>query len=221
MATRSWRELEGYTDIPNDGQLTTDKVRELRHGYYACVSYVDTQIGRLLDELNRLKLTENTVVVLWGDHGFHLGEQGLWTKANNYELSTRVPLILSIPGQSRPGTTTNALVEFVDVYPTLADICGLDAPADVEGISLKPLLTEPNQTWKRAVFSQYPRSGKGHRHRTHGDIMGYAVRTDRYRYVEWHDWKTKEIVARELVRSRFGCSGVEEPGGSTATFGDD
>ncbi len=198
LATRSWNELEGYTDIPDDGTLTAEKVRELRHGYYACVSYVDALVGRLLDELSKLQLAENTVVLLWGDHGYHLGEQGLWTKANNYELSTHVPLIVSVPGQTRAGTTSSALVEFVDVYPTLADICGLDAPKGVEGVSLKPLLSKPDLPWKRAVFSQYPRARNGNRHRGHGDIMGYAVRTHRYRYVEWRDWESKQVVAREL-----------------------
>ncbi|GAG37884.1 unnamed protein product, partial [marine sediment metagenome] len=127
-----------------------------------------------------------------------LGEQGLWTKANNYELSTRVPLILSVPGQAHAGATTDALVEFVDVYPTLADVCGLDAPAAVEGISLKPLLDDPDRPWKQAVFSQYPRARKDNRHRGHGDFMGYAVRTERYRYVEWREWGTGRVAAREL-----------------------
>ncbi len=136
------------------------------------------------------------MVVIWSDHGFHLGEQGLWTKANNYELSTRVPLIISVPGQKRG--RTEALVELVDVYPTLADVCGLRAPLGVEGISLKPLIEHPNQPWKRAVFSQCPRARSGSRHRGHGDIMGYAVRTDRYRYVEWQEWESKKVVAREL-----------------------
>jgi len=198
LAVRSWRELEGYTDIPTDATLTTDKIRELRHGYYACVSYVDALVGRLLDALEKQKLDQNTVVVLWGDHGYHLGEQGLWTKANNFELSTRVPLILSVPGQKLAGRKTRALVESVDVYPTLADICGLPAPIGVEGISLKPLLANPERAWKQAVFSQYPRARSGHRHKGHGHIMGYAVRTDRYRYVEWQEWKTKKIIAREL-----------------------
>lgn len=198
LAIRSWVELEGYSDIPKNGQLSTDKVRELRHGYYACVSYIDALVGRLLDRLAALKLEDNTVVVLWGDHGYHLGEQGLWTKANNYELSTRVPLIISIPGRAHRGTDTDALVEFVDVYPTLTDICGLDAPVGVEGISLMPLLVKPDRAWKSAVFSQYPRANKGNRHRGHGDIMGYAIRTDHFRYVEWQQWKTKQVVAREL-----------------------
>jgi len=203
LATRSWKELEGYTDIPKDGQISIDKVRELRHGYYACVSYVDALVGRLLDELAKLELAENTVVVLWGDHGFHLGEQGLWTKANNYELATRAPLIISVPGHHRPGAKSDALVEFVDVYPTLADICGLESPQGVEGISLKPLLKDPEQAWKRAVFSQYPRARSGSRHRGHGAVMGYALRTHRYRYVEWRDWKSNQVVARELYDHRF------------------
>ena len=202
LAVRGWKELEGYADIPNDGRLSPQKVRELRHGYYACVSYVDAQVGRLLDQLARLKLTDETVIVLWGDHGYHLGEQGLWTKANNFELSTRVPLVISVPGQTQPGSSSNALVELVDVYPTLADVCGLDVPLGTEGISLKPLLADPHRPWKRAVFSQYPRARTGNRHRGHGDIMGYAVRTNRYRYVRWVDWETKRIVAEELYDHR-------------------
>ncbi|MEO2013986.1 MAG: sulfatase [Fuerstiella sp.] len=202
LAVRSWKELEGYTDIPGDGRIPTSKVRELRHGYYACVSYVDALVGRLLDELSRLKIADNTVIVLWGDHGFHLGEQGLWTKANNYELSTRVPLIVSVPGQTHAGAQTDALVELVDIYPTLADVCGLNAPVGVEGISLKPLMAEPDRSWKSAVFCQYPRAREGSRHRGHGDIMGYAVRTDGYRYVEWREWKSKHVVAVELYEHK-------------------
>ncbi len=206
LATRSWRELEGYTDIPKDGKITNEKMRELRHGYYACISYIDSLIGRLYQELVRSKIHGQTVIVLWGDHGFHLGEQGLWTKANNYELSTRVPLIVSVPGIEEPTDNinkkefqrTDALVELVDLYPTLTDICGLSAPEGVEGISFKPLLTQPELPWKKAVFSQYPRMRKGHRHREHGEIMGYAIRTQKFRYIEWQKWKSKEVIAREL-----------------------
>ena len=198
LAVRSWGELEGYSDIPKNGKLSEDKTQELRHGYYACVSYVDALAGRLLKKLDELKLTDRTVILLWGDHGFHLGEQGLWTKANNYELSTRVPLILSVPGQTNPGVKTNALAEFVDLYPTLAQICGLTAPAKTEGVSLLPLLEKPNRPWKTAAFSQYPRSFQGNRHRKHGDLMGYAVRTERHRYVEWRNGKTGTMEAREL-----------------------
>ncbi|HBF16315.1 MAG TPA: iduronate-2-sulfatase, partial [Verrucomicrobiales bacterium] len=109
LATRSWRELEGYTDIPQDGKLSEKKIRELRHGYYACVSYVDVLVGRLLKQLEASGLAENTVVCLWGDHGFHLGEQGLWTKANNYELSARVPLLFRFPEKIKAGKRSAAL----------------------------------------------------------------------------------------------------------------
>lgn len=201
LAVRSWLELEGYRDIPERGPIPEAKMAELRHGYYACVSYVDALVGRLLDELDRLALRDNTVILLWGDHGFHLGEQGLWTKANNYELSTRAPLILSVPGQPNAGATCNALVEFVDVYPTLTEACGLDVPDGLEGVSMMPLIENPGRPWKRAAFSQYPRDKKKNRHNGHGDIMGYAMRTSGYRYVEWREWKTGEIVARELYDS--------------------
>ena len=196
LATRSWMELEGYADIPKNGKLSHDKIRELRHGYYSCVSYIDTQVGRLLNALERNELTEKTIVVIYGDHGFHLGEQGLWTKANNFELSTRVPLIFSLPNYS--GARSNALVELVDVYPSLCEAVELPIPHKLEGTSFLPILKKPNQPWKSTVFSQYPRSLKGHRHSKHGDIMGYALRTVRYRYVEWQDWKSKDIVDREL-----------------------
>lgn len=198
LATRSWKELEGYSDIPANGKISPEKIRELRHGYYACVSYVDALVGQLLDQLTTLNLAENTLVVLCGDHGYHLGEQGLWTKANNYELSTRVPLILAVPGQTPRGNVTNELVEMVDLYPTLTDICKLESPDGLEGISFQPLLNKPNRPWKQAVFSQYPRARKGHRHQGHGDIMGYAMRTRRYRYVEWREWDTNQVLTREL-----------------------
>ena len=195
-ATRSWRELEGYTDIPGDGKITEAKVQELRHGYYACVSYVDALVGRLLAELELLKLNSNTIVMLYGDHGFHLGEQGLWTKANNYELSTRVPLIVAAPGHSFGNS--DAFVELVDLFPTVCGLAGLEVPNGLEGHSFLPLFNDPKQRWKTAAFSQYPRSLKGHRHSRHGDVMGYAIRTKKYRFVQWKDWKTKVVVASEL-----------------------
>lgn len=196
LATRSWMELEGYADIPKNGKLSDGKIRELRHGYYSCVSYIDAQVGRLLNALEQNEVAEKTIVMIYGDHGFHLGEQGLWTKANNFELSTRVPLILSLPNY--PGARSNALVELVDVYPSLCEAAELPIPHKLEGTSFLPVLKNPNKPWKSAVFSQYPRSLKGHRHSKHGDIMGYALRTKRYRYVEWQDWESKDIVGREL-----------------------
>ena len=198
-AIRSWHELEGYTDIPEDlSTLTPAKIQELRHGYYACISYVDALIGRLLDRLDELGLADDTVICLWGDHGFHLGEQGLWTKANNFELSARVPLVLSVPGQRTVGSSSDAIVELVDLYPTLADVCGLSVPNELEGLSMKPLLEIPNRPWKTAAFNQYPRMFEGLRHKRHGDVMGYAIRTDRFRYVQWKNWKSGKIESQEL-----------------------
>jgi len=198
-ATRTWNEIEGYTDIAKQlDQISEEKIRELRHGYYACISYVDALLGRLLDKLEENDLANNTVVCLWGDHGFHLGEQGLWTKANNYELSARVPLIISAPSQKTKGAKSNALVELVDLYPTIAELCGLTIPEGLEGASMKPLLNNSEIPWKTAAFSQYPRDYTEIKHDRHGDVMGYAVRTDRFRYVEWRDWKSGDILEREL-----------------------
>ena len=198
-ATRTWNEIEGYTDIPKDlDAIPPEQIDQLRHGYYACISYIDALLGRLMDKLEQLDLADNTVICLWGDHGFHLGEQGLWTKANNYELAARVPLILSVPGQEQQGAVSNAFVELVDLYPTLVELCDLDMPSKLEGLSMKPLLNAPNRPWKTAAFSQYPRDYTEIKHQQHGDVMGYAVRTEDYRYVQWKDWKSGDILEEEL-----------------------
>lgn len=187
-------ELRGYNDIGYDNLITDAKTKELLHGYYAAVSYTDAQIGKVLAELDRLNLTKNTIIVLWSDHGFHLGEKGLWAKSTNYELDTRVPLIIAAPGKKQ-GVKSNGLVELVDLYPTLADLAGFKIPDGLEGTSLAPLLTKPNQAWKSAAFSQFPRPWI---YKSVPDLMGYAMRTDRYRYVEWRDFKTAEVKAIEL-----------------------
>jgi arylsulfatase A-like enzyme len=179
-AVTNFGELRAYHGIPKDGPLTEEQARKMIHGYYAAVSYMDAQVGRLLDELDRLGLKENTLVVLWGDHGWQLGEHGLWCKHTNYETSTRVPLVMAVPGQKAPGRKSGGLVEFVDIYPTLAESCGLPLPEGLEGTSFRKLLDEPDRTWKKAAFSQYPRQVPGT-----GRVMGYSVRTQRYHLVEW------------------------------------
>ncbi|MBZ0297370.1 MAG: sulfatase [Anaerolineae bacterium] len=189
------KELRGYNDIPDQGPLSDERVRQLRHGYYACVSFMDAQVGKLLDALDTHGLTENTVIVLWGDHGYHLGEKALWCKTTNYELDTRAPLILSVPGQEKSGQRTQALVEFVDIYPTLADCCNLPVPNHLEGISLLPLLNDPERPWKKAAFSQFPRPWT---YRGQPEVMGYTARTADYRYTEWQDFETHAVLAREL-----------------------
>ncbi|MFZ5832687.1 MAG: sulfatase [Planctomycetota bacterium] len=174
--------------------LTPAEVRELRHGYLANISYLDAQIGKVLDELRRLKLEENTIVVLWSDHGFHLGEHTLWAKTSNFELDARVPLIIAAPG-IQGGLRTGAVSELLDLYPTLAELAGLPGPEGVEGVSLVPALQDPSASVKEAALTQHPRPAYYTRA---PDAMGYSVRTERFRYTEWRDWKTGQPVGREL-----------------------
>lgn len=177
-------ELRSYGTVPPDGDIPRGMALNLIRGYRACVSFVDAQVGRVLDELDRLGLRENTVVVFWGDHGYHLGENGHWTKMTNFELGARVPLIVSVPMQAATGQRTRALVELVDLYPTLAELCGLVLPAHLEGTSFTPLLDKPDLPWKIAAFSQYLRRGKE-------GFMGRSIRTDRWRYTEWTNAKNE------------------------------
>lgn len=174
-------ELRNYYGIPTTS-IPDDLARQLRHGYYAAVSYTDAQVGKVLDELDRLGLRQNTIVILWGDHGWKLGEHDAWCKHSNSENDTNAPLLLSVPGMKTAGAHSKSFVEFVDVYPTLAELAGLPLPGQLEGVSFKPLLAEPNRPWKPAVFSQYPR-GNGQTHV--GALMGYSMRTDRYRLTVW------------------------------------
>ncbi len=174
-------ELRNYKDIP-EGSIPDDLARQLKHGYYAAISYMDAQVGKLLDELDRLDLRKNTIVILWGDHGWKLGEHDAWCKHSNCENDTNTALLLSVPGMKNAGVKTNSIVEFVDVYPTLAELAGLSLPKHLEGTSFKPVLDDPMRPWKTAAFSQYPRpSGKS----GSGPLMGYAMRTERYRFVVW------------------------------------
>ncbi len=180
-AWTDWGELRTYYGMPKkDEPLPEAEARKLKHGYYAAASYTDAQIGRVIAELDRLGLRENTIIILWGDHGWQLGEHGFWCKHTNYEIATHVPLIISVPGQKTAGKKTDALVEFVDIYPTLVELCGLSQPGGLEGTSFKPLIENPNQPWKKAAFSQYPRNAPGA-----GKVMGHAMRTDKFRLVEW------------------------------------
>ena len=167
--------MKAYQDISDYPPFSEEKTLELTRAYAANVSYIDALVGRVLNQLDTLNLTENTIILFWGDHGFHLGEHGLWRKNTLFENSVRSPLIVSMPKQIHIGATTDALVELVDIYPTLCDACQLPIPTEVEGISMVPVIEEPTQQWKAAAFSQLRR----------GDIDGYTMRTKRYRYTEW------------------------------------
>ena len=186
-------ELRQYHGIPKSGAIPAEQARQLVHGYYAATSFADAQIGRLLAALKEKGLAENTIVILWGDHGWHLGDHGMWCKHTNYEMATRAALVMRIPGQKATGKPSERFVEFVDIFPTLAEVCGLPKPEGVEGFSFAPLLNDPKKEWKLAAFSQYPRGSK-----ETGPLMGYAVRTEGYRYVEWRKKGTADVVSREL-----------------------
>jgi iduronate 2-sulfatase len=192
-------ELRSYAGVPKQGPIPDDLARRLRHGYYAATSYMDAQIGLVLDALDRTGLADETVIVLWGDHGWQLGEHGLWHKHTNFEVAVRSPLVISVPGQRAPGRRTLSLAEFVDVYPTLADICGLPAPTGLDGVSLRPILDNPAATVRPVAISQYPRGGRETGGRR---LMGYSIRDDRWRLTVWRDRADGTIAARELYDER-------------------
>ena len=187
-AATSGDDFYWYGNVPRDRQITDEFGRRCLHGYLAAISYVDACVGRLLAELDRLRLREDTIIVFWGDHGYYMGEHNWWGgKHNNYEGATHAPLIVSAPGMQAAGRPTDALVEFVDIYPSLAELAGLPLPTGLEGRSFAPLLDSPALPWKAAAFSEYPR----------GQRLGTAMRTDRWRYVEWRDRQGK-LLDREL-----------------------
>ncbi len=195
------REVKGYGVELNSGVADPQVARQLHHGYYAGISYLDAQLGKILKKLEQLKLSQYTVVVFWSDHGFHLGEHGLWCKTSNFELDARVPLIVSAPmltGTQRGGKSP-ALVELVDLFPTLVELCGLPAIKGLEGKSLVPLLRQPEQPWKTAAYTQHPRPAY---YKQTPELMGYSMRTRLFRYTQWRNFKTGETVATELYDHR-------------------
>ncbi|WKN46082.1 sulfatase [Tunicatimonas pelagia] len=181
-AIHNFGELRNYAGIPPEGALNESMAKLMVHGYHACISYTDAQIGKLLDTLEELDLADNTIVVLWGDHGWNLEEHGLWCKHCNFETSLRAPLLIKAPGLPA-GQRTEALTEFVDIYPTLCELSNLAQPQQLEGTSLVPLLSQPNTSGKEYVFSKYHE--------------GFTVKNDRYRYTEWSK-DDGEVYARML-----------------------
>ena len=197
IAAHNWPEARGYTDIPARGSIAADKIAELRHGYYAATSFMDAQVGRVVDELKRLGLDQNTVISLYSDHGFHVGEHNLWGKLTNYDIGTRVPLLFVAPGQKARGRVIRQAVELLDIYPTLATLCGLDPPAQVEGVSLARHLDQPGPT-KNFALSQFPRPVAYNFRQANPQAMGYSIRDDRYRFTQWINFASGKIIAEEF-----------------------
>lgn len=207
VAGKRGGEITNYSPVPVDRDATFDPSlkRNLVHGYYASASFVDAQIGKVLDELDRLELTDNTIVVLWGDHGFHLGDLGIWTKHTNYEQANRIPILIAAPGTTKPGSSTRQPAESVDLFPTLIELAGLpavDVPQSLDGVSLVPVLKNPSARVRDHAYHAYPKKK-----------LGRAIRTERYRLVQWkpisgseadaeyelYDYETDPLETKNLV----------------------
>ncbi len=192
----NFNELRNYHGMPKGNDpLPNGIAAKIVHGYYASVSYTDAQIGKILDALDRLNLTENTIIVLWGDHGWKLGEHGMWCKHTPFELDAHTPLIFSVPGMNMKGEKIQSMAEFVDIYPTLVELCGLELPNHLEGDSLVPVMKEPKGVFKKAAFTQWPKKNRENPEKV---ITAYSIVTDRYRYIEWTHNSSAKILAREL-----------------------
>ncbi|QDV88050.1 sulfatase-like hydrolase/transferase [Stieleria magnilauensis] len=179
VAHKRGGEITNYKPVPEDrdAEFSDELKRNLIHGYYASSSYVDAQIGKVIDALDELKLADDTIIVLWGDHGFHLGDLGIWTKHTNYEQANRIPIFIIAPGTTKPNQSTGQPAESVDIYPTLAELAGLPQPSgpqSIDGVSLVPVLKDSTARVRGHAFHAYPKR-----------TMGRAIRTERYRMVEW------------------------------------
>jgi iduronate 2-sulfatase len=180
--------------------LDEEAKREIRHGYYASMSFADAQLGRVLDALDALKLQDNTIVVIIGDNGFQLGEHDCWGKMTLFGWDARVPLIISAPGVGKGGTKTGAISELIDLFPTLTDLCDIPSPPKLDGTSLVPVLKDVSASVKSAALTQHPRPALywGGGPQALPQVMGYGLSTARWSYHEWRDFKTGHIVGQEL-----------------------
>lgn len=199
IAMHPSREIRGYGLVPKDRDFTEQEIRHYRHGYYASISFLDSQVGEILDALDESGLAEDTIIVFTSDHGFHIGEHTLWGKTSNFELDARVPLIIAAPDHPKGhGNTTRALAELLDLFPTLAGLAGIadDLPESLDGVSLQPVVADPSTSVKDAAFTQ-------HQHPFYGSAKnwqawGYSIRTDQWRYTEWRSIADRSVIAREL-----------------------
>jgi iduronate 2-sulfatase len=173
-APTNFGELRNYSDMPAMGAIDEPTTRNLIHGYYAAISYMDSQLGRVLDEAKALGLFDNTIVILWGDHGWHLGDHGMWCKHTNYEQASRIPVIIAAPSGTQ-GQASKALIESVDIYPTVAQLAGLPIPENLDGRSFAGVIADPSSDARPYVTHVYPR----------GQQIGRAIRDSRYRMVQW------------------------------------
>jgi len=183
--------------------VTPEQAAEMRHGYFANISYLDAQLGKVLDALDASGVADRTIIVFTSDHGFHLGEHGLWAKTSNFELDARVPLLIATPNMASAGKATTSLAELLDLYPTLVDLCELQQPRGLEGVSLTPVLKDPTAQVRQGAYTQHPRPAYYEREKDKTPkVMGVSVRTAAVRYTEWRDWKSGQTIATELYDGR-------------------
>lgn len=202
MSMNSMYELRGYDGFknlkhPKDNVMNEDTARILKHGYYASVSYVDAQFAKIIKHLKDLGLYDNTIIIVWGDHGWKLGEHNGWCKQTNYNIDIHVPMMICSPNQPNPGKQTHRITELIDMFPSLCEIAGIEAPSYLQGTSFVPLFENPEREWKKAAFSQFHRRPKvtpdG------GRYMGYSIRTSKFHYVRWHTWDHEKGIAGDIV----------------------
>ena len=194
------RHYDGFGHIKHPTEsipIHPDTASILRHGYYASVSYVDALLGDLFAHMKKLDIYENTIIVVWGDHGWKLGDHNSWGKMTNYNIDLKVPIIIRFPNHQHPGTQTDGITELIDLFPTLCELAGIDIPEYFQGISLVPLIEDPQRTWKSAAFSQFHR-----RPRVSADglrYMGYSMNTAEYHYIEWYTWDQETATRGPLT----------------------
>ena len=198
------RHYDGFGHIghpTSSYRMSEDTARILKQGYYASVSYVDALLGDLISHLQTLGIYDNTIIVVWGDHGWKLGDHNSWGKMTNYNIDLQVPLIIRYPDQKKRGVQTDALVELVDLFPSICELAGIEVPDYMQGTSFLPLLEEPERPWKKAAFSQFHRrpgvSADGQRY------MGYSINTAEYHYIEWYQWDHRTGTKGDYVKAEL------------------
>lgn len=185
--------------VATQKKLTPEQTAEMRHGYFANISYMDAQLGKVLDALEKSGVADNTIVTFVGDHGYHIGEHTLWGKTSNFELDARTPMLIAAPRVAAAGRKTKSPAELLDMFPTLVDLCGLPTPKGLEGLSLVPVLRDPSKSVQPAAFTQHPRPAYYDRTPSaRPTAMGVSIRTPQVRYTEWRDWTTGKTIAKEL-----------------------
>ena len=198
------RHYDGFNHIghpTSDFRMQQDTARILKHGYYASVSYVDALLGNLIEHLKALNIYDNTIIVVWGDHGWKLGDLNSWGKMTNYNIDLEVPLIIKYPEQENKGAQTFALTELVDMFPTVCELAGIEVPNYMQGTSLVPLMNDEDLPWKTAAFSQFHRRPKVSA--DGGRYMGYSINTKKYHYIEWYEWDHLTGTKRAYVTAEL------------------